>query len=202
MTDPNTHRLAEQINAVLPQTQCELCEHKGCLPYAEAIAQGEDTIDKCAPGGLEVLRHLAEITQQDPTPFIRTVSERAKPPMLAVIREAECIGCTKCIQACPVDAIMGAAKHMHSVINRECTGCELCIPPCPVDCIDIIALLPQGPAQKKEQAAQFKKRYEARNQRLQQQAQEKHDKHQKAKLDARKAAIAAAVQRAKAKLNK
>ncbi|WP_110687551.1 RnfABCDGE type electron transport complex subunit B [Salinicola aestuarinus] len=123
----------ERIDAELPQTQCGKCGHAGCRPYAEAIVDGE-AINRCPPGGEATRDRLAALTGQPPLELI----EPAQTPLLAVIREAECIGCTKCIQACPVDAIVGAAKQMHSVIESECTGCELCVAPCPVDCIDLI----------------------------------------------------------------
>lgn len=125
--------LIEAIDALLPQTQCGKCGFDGCLPYAEAIAEGEP-INRCPPGGDATLERLAELTGQP----VQPLAEPAQPPLAAVIREDECIGCTKCIQACPVDAILGAAKRMHTVITDECTGCELCVAPCPVDCIDLI----------------------------------------------------------------
>lgn len=110
------------------------------MPYAEAMVFESAPIDLCPPGGVHTLRALAAATGVDPDPLIPAMEQKAKPPQLAVIREKECIGCTKCIQACPVDAILGSAKQMHTVIASECTGCELCIPPCPVDCIDLITL--------------------------------------------------------------
>ncbi|MDY7115098.1 RnfABCDGE type electron transport complex subunit B [Halomonas sp. SSL-5] len=125
--------LIEAIDALLPQTQCGKCGFDGCLPYAEAIAEGEP-INRCPPGSESTLARLAELTRQPERPL----AEPAQLPLAAVIREAECIGCTKCIQACPVDAILGAAKRMHTVITDECTGCELCVAPCPVDCIDLV----------------------------------------------------------------
>ena len=125
--------VADQIDSLLPQTQCGQCGHPGCRPYAEAIAAGEDEINKCAPGGEETIIALADLLGRDPIPMDESIEER--PPSVARIKENECIGCTLCIQACPVDAIMGAAKQMHTVIIEECTGCELCLPPCPVECI-------------------------------------------------------------------
>ena len=129
--------LAEQINALLPQTQCGQCGHPGCKPYSEAIAGGEP-INKCAPGGEATIQALAELL--DVEVLALDAVEGEKPQMVAFIREAECIGCTKCIQACPVDAILGAAKQMHTVIASECTGCDLCVEPCPVDCIDMLVV--------------------------------------------------------------
>ena len=130
--------LVQKIDAVLPQTQCGLCGYAGCRPYAEVLATGVATIDHCPPGGVETLHALGEVLQIDPAPYEEKVAQQTRPPALAVIREAECIGCTKCIQACPVDAIIGAAKLMHTVLAHECTGCGLCVAPCPVDCIDIV----------------------------------------------------------------
>ncbi|NWA27069.1 electron transport complex subunit RsxB [Pseudomonas gingeri] len=126
--------LIQRIDALLPQTQCGKCGHPGCKPYAEGIAQGE-AINKCPPGGGETIAALAELLH---VPVLLLDPERGSAPaQVAFIREAECIGCTKCIQACPVDAIVGAAKWMHSVIVDECTGCDLCVAPCPVDCIEM-----------------------------------------------------------------
>ncbi|WP_255987802.1 electron transport complex subunit RsxB [Chitinolyticbacter albus] len=132
--------IAAQIDAILPQTQCGQCGYPGCKPYAEAIANDEADINQCPPGGDDGVRKLAELLGRDYKPLNAEHGAPA-PRALAVIDEARCIGCTLCIQACPVDAIVGAAKHMHTVIAAECTGCELCIAPCPVDCI---AMLPVG----------------------------------------------------------
>ncbi|MCB1802069.1 MAG: electron transport complex subunit RsxB [Gammaproteobacteria bacterium] len=126
--------IADQIDALLPQTQCGQCSYAGCRPYAEAIAAGEAEINRCPPGGETTMIALAELLGRDPVPLADEEAAE-KPKSVAYIVEAECIGCTLCIQACPVDAIMGAAKQMHTVIAEECTGCELCLPPCPVECI-------------------------------------------------------------------
>ena len=128
--------LAEKINALLPQTQCGQCGYPGCKPYAEAIVAGSD-INRCPPGGQDTINALASLLNVEPQP-LDTVCGDEKDPEVALIREDECIGCTKCIQACPVDAIIGAPRFMHTVINDQCTGCSLCIEPCPVDCIDMI----------------------------------------------------------------
>ncbi len=130
----------KDIDALLPQTQCEECGFPGCLPYAEALVLGLAPIDRCPPGGVNTLKALGEHLGVDPTPYLASMESRTRPPSLAVIREEECIGCTKCIQACPVDAIIGSGKLMHSVLNHECTGCGLCVEPCPVDCIDMVTL--------------------------------------------------------------
>jgi Na+-translocating ferredoxin:NAD+ oxidoreductase subunit B len=130
--------LVDKIDAVLPQTQCGQCGYPGCKPYATAIAEGTADINLCPPGGEEGIHKLADLLGMDFKPFgSMTV---AKPKSVAVIDENTCIGCTLCIQACPVDAIAGAAKQMHTVIKQECTGCELCLAPCPVDCINMVAI--------------------------------------------------------------
>ncbi len=128
--------IVDQIDSLLPQTQCGQCGHPGCRPYAEAIAGGE-AINRCPPGGQATIDALADLLDVDAIPLDDEHGEE-KGKQVAVIREDECIGCTKCIQACPVDAILGAAKQMHTVIADECTGCDLCVEPCPVDCIDIV----------------------------------------------------------------
>jgi electron transport complex protein RnfB len=128
--------ITDQIEKVLPQTQCGQCGFAGCRPYAEAIANGEAEINLCPPGGETTMIALADLLGRDPVPLDAT-DEIEKPKGIALIREQECIGCTLCLQACPVDAIIGAAKQMHVVIASECTGCERCLPPCPVDCIEM-----------------------------------------------------------------
>ncbi|MFW1676830.1 electron transport complex subunit RsxB [Pontibacter sp. JAM-7] len=128
--------LVEQIDGLLPQTQCGQCGYPGCRPYAEAIASG-DAINKCPPGGQGTVEALADLLDVEVVP-LEAGAEAEPEKMVAYIREDECIGCTKCIQACPVDAILGAAKQMHTVIEAECTGCDLCVEPCPVDCIDML----------------------------------------------------------------
>jgi electron transport complex protein RnfB len=125
--------LVEKIDAILPQTQCGQCGFPGCKPYAEAIAKGEADINKCPPGGEEGIHKLADLLGKEFIPFGEGAAPKGK--AVAFIDENTCIGCTLCIQACPVDAIAGAAKQMHTIIAQECTGCELCLPPCPVDCI-------------------------------------------------------------------
>lgn len=133
--------VVDQIDKILPQTQCGQCSFAGCRPYAEAIAAGEVDINRCPPGGESTIQALADLLDVEPKPLDEDCGVE-KPKMLAVIDEGRCIGCTLCIQACPVDAILGAAKHMHTVIANECTGCELCVEPCPVDCIDMVETQP------------------------------------------------------------
>ena len=175
--------LIQRIDALLPQTQCGKCGHPGCKPYAQGIVDGEP-INKCPPGGEETIAALAELLK---IPVLELdISRGPAPPQVAFIREAECIGCTKCIQACPVDAIVGAAKLMHTVLIDECTGCDLCVAPCPVDCIEMHPLpantIPvvgglafdleeqRARAIKRDHARQ---RFERRNQRLLREEQQK-----------------------------
>lgn len=129
--------LVEKIDGLLPQTQCGQCGFPGCRPYATAIANNAADINQCPPGGEATINALADLLDREPTPLNPENGEEV-PKTIAIINENDCIGCTLCIQACPVDAILGAAKQMHTVIESECTGCELCVPPCPVDCIDMV----------------------------------------------------------------
>lgn len=129
--------LVDKIDAILPQTQCGQCTYPGCRPYAQAIADGQADINQCPPGGQAVIQALADLLGRDPKPLNPEHGEE-KAKTVVIIEEELCIGCTLCIQACPVDAILGAPKQMHTVIAEECTGCDLCIPPCPVDCIHIV----------------------------------------------------------------
>jgi electron transport complex protein RnfB len=131
--------IVDQVDNLLPQTQCGQCGYAGCRPYAEAIASGEADINQCPPGGEAGIHALAELLGVDPKPLNAEHGEHTE-KRVAVIDEQTCIGCTLCIQACPVDAILGAAKQMHTVIESECTGCDLCLPPCPVDCIEMVPL--------------------------------------------------------------
>lgn len=129
--------LTDKIDQLLPQTQCRECGFEACRPYAEAIELGQAEINQCPPGGQLVIDQLAQLLDKESIP-LNPAHGQHRPFRLAVIDEDECIGCTKCIQACPVDAIVGAAKLMHTVLADFCTGCELCLPPCPVDCIDMV----------------------------------------------------------------
>jgi electron transport complex protein RnfB len=128
--------LVEEIDARLPQTQCGQCGYPGCKPYAEAIARGEAEINRCPPGGQETVEALADLMGVEPP----ALEGEERPPAVAIIDEDKCIGCTLCIQACPVDAIVGAPKQMHTIIEEACTGCELCLEPCPVDCIHMVPI--------------------------------------------------------------
>ncbi len=132
--------IVDQVDAILPQTQCGQCGFAGCRPYAEAIVNGEAPINQCPPGGDATIVALSDLLDVEYLPLNEEHGEHNELPLVAFIDEDSCIGCTLCIQACPVDAILGSAKHMHTVIADECTGCELCLPPCPVDCIDMIPI--------------------------------------------------------------
>lgn len=178
--------LAHRIDALLPQTQCEQCGFHGCRPYAEAIARGEAPINQCPPGGAAGIAKLAKLLGLDVIP-LNPEHGVEKPRTLARIVEADCIGCTKCIQACPVDAIVGAAKLMHTVIADHCTGCELCVPACPVDCI---VLEPMSTAQVEDpaHADEARMHFRRREARL-----ERERTRQAAELAARKAQLDAAV---------
>jgi electron transport complex protein RnfB len=169
--------LAEQIDRLLPQTQCTKCGYDGCRPYAEAMARGEAEINQCPPGGDEGIRHLAQLLGKPVLPLNPVNGVVQATRLTAMIDEAVCIGCTLCIQACPVDAIVGANQMMHTVIAAECTGCDLCLPPCPVDCITIEALpapLPAWP-QRRVEADALRIRYEARLTRMRREQQERDD---------------------------
>ena len=136
---------ADDIDALLPQTQCTRCGYAGCRPYAEAIANGVAAINQCPPGGSATIAALATLLERDPLPLNPTNGVEG-PPLVAVIDEERCIGCIKCLPPCPVDAIIGSRRLMHTVIAQLCTGCELCVAPCPVDCISMIARTGPDPA--------------------------------------------------------
>lgn len=168
--------LIDMLDALLPQTQCGLCGHSaGCLPYATAMVTQAEGANKCVPGGQPVADQLAALLKRPQLPVDASdwpIGADGRPQRIrAVIREDECIGCTKCIAACPVDAIVGSGKLMHSVLTDWCTGCELCLPPCPVDCIDLVdwPAVPTAQQQQEEQD-RLRQRYHVRNQREQQRA--------------------------------
>ena len=158
--------LAQRIDALLPQTQCTKCGYDGCRPYAEAIAAGEAAINQCPPGGDDGVSKLAALLHREVKP-LNPANGVYRPPQVAFIDEAVCIGCTKCISACPVDAIVGASKLMHTVIASWCTGCELCLPPCPVDCIALEPVDGLPPAELS------RSRHERRAARLEREARER-----------------------------
>ena len=174
--------MIEQINALLPQTQCGQCSFKGCRPYADAIAARLADINQCPPGGDEGIRDLADLLGVAFKPLNPEFGQY-KPKSVAFIIEQDCIGCIKCLAVCPVDAILGAAKFMHTVIADECTGCELCIAPCPVDCIIMQPLANQeiSRAEKLAKARHAKRRYEAQLSRKEQEATEKAERLKKQK---------------------
>lgn len=177
--------LADRLEDALPQTQCTKCGYPACRPYAQAMARGEASYDQCPPGGAEGIARLASILGKPVIP-LNPVHGIERPRPVAVIDETLCIGCTLCIQACPVDAIMGAAKQMHTVLPDLCTGCDLCVAPCPVDCIAMVDVTPGKTgwdAWSQQQADAARERHDFRNFRLQREKQEN---------DARLAAKAAA----------
>ncbi|ERJ19772.1 electron transporter RnfB [Salinisphaera shabanensis T35B1] len=207
----------DDIDALLPQTQCRRCGYDGCRPYAEAIAAGETDINRCPPGGDETVVRLAGLTGKSIKPIDPECGD-ASVAKVAFIREDECIGCTRCIQVCPTDAIIGAAKQMHTVIEFDCTGCELCVPACPVDCID----MPESDAESgqpvwpperdidADRAARARQLFEARQKRLNRQTSRRRrtTRHEAtvdaredavATSDAKKSTIADAIARAKAR---
>ncbi|MEE3002897.1 MAG: RnfABCDGE type electron transport complex subunit B [Pseudomonadota bacterium] len=196
--------LREKINNILPQTQCRLCTYPSCRDYASAITKKDESIDKCQPGGVETLIKISEITKKPYKKYIEKVKREYKSPSIAIIDEDICIGCTKCIQACPVDAIIGSAKSMHSVIISECSGCDLCIPACPVDCISTKQI------KRELQSNHLKSRYDKKNLRIKNLEMSKNAKHIKKKMvtksetkaeivQSRKRAIHAALARVKTK---
>ncbi len=198
--------LAEQIDALLPQTQCAKCGYSACMPYAEAIAAGAADINQCPPGGAAGISKLARLLQQSAKP-LNPANGAEQARTLAFIDEAYCIGCTLCIQACPFDAIVGAAKLMHTVIAGLCTGCDLCVLPCPVDCIDMLPLPEAQAPWTQDMADAARARFRFRRLRLEQDLAERAErlarKAQEKRLqpipEAKKAIILAALERAKAR---
>jgi electron transport complex protein RnfB len=169
-----TKTLADQIENLLPQTQCTKCGYPACRPYAEAIARGEADINQCPPGGMEGVARLSALTGRPVIP-INPANGVERPRPVAFIDEALCIGCTLCIQACPVDAILGAAKQMHTILPSLCTGCDLCVAPCPVDCISMAPVTGERTgwdAWSQEQADAARARHDFRSERLQREKDE------------------------------
>jgi electron transport complex protein RnfB len=187
-----TPSLASRIDDVLPQTQCRRCGFAGCAPYAEAIAAGEAEIDRCPPGGDDTIAALARLLAREPRPLDTSRGEHG-PLRVARIVEADCIGCTLCIAACPVDAIIGAQKRMHAVLATLCSGCELCVPACPVDCI---AMEPADHPWTRHDAAAARQRHAQRQARM---AVAKAQRVREAEARARRHAIDAALERARAR---
>jgi electron transport complex protein RnfB len=180
VTRESAKPLIDAIDALLPQTQCTRCGYPGCRPYAAAIAAGEASINQCPPGGNATVRALAGLLGREFTPLDPRFGAEG-PPTVAVIDEERCIGCARCLPACPVDAIIGAHRFMHTVLSAACTGCELCLPPCPVDCIDMrIRTDAQGEplpvsdfAELQDQAPAHRRRHEAHVRRLAREEQER-----------------------------
>ena len=180
------NHIVEKIDSILPQTQCGQCSYTGCMPYANAISKGEAEINQCPPGGEIVIRALAELMDVRYKPLDESYGI-SKPKAVAFIDEDTCIGCTFCIQACPVDAILGAAKQMHTIIEKECTGCELCLAPCPVDCItmpEIKEIISDDIANKEADIA--RKRNNFRILRLEKEKIERAERNAKRKLESSK----------------
>jgi electron transport complex protein RnfB len=209
LTAPNP----DAIDALLPQTQCGKCGYNGCRPYAEAIAKGEADINQCPPGGDAGVQALAALLGQPAKPLNPEYGEQRPVPVAAWIDEAICIGCTRCIQACPVDAIVGASKQMHTIITAECTGCELCIPPCPVDCIHLREITPDEVQDEQQARVRRRERFQWHEFRLARDTVEQAERRRQKKealaktkpqaapapVDPRKAYIAAALERVKQK---
>jgi electron transport complex protein RnfB len=173
-------KIAARIDALLPQTQCTRCGYGGCAPYAAAIADGEAQINQCPPGGAATIDALAHLLNRPVLP-LNPANGVESPPRVAWIDEARCIGCARCLAPCPVDAIVGAQKYMHTVLADRCTGCELCLPPCPVDCIEMRSV----PHPAVNQPSLNKEHYAAHTDRLATQAAER-----QRQLDAKKATAA------------
>ena len=199
--------LADPIDALLPQTQCTKCGYPACRPYAEAIAKGEADIDRCPPGGEAGVRKLAALLGREPKPLDPRYGVE-RPHRVAVIDESRCIGCTLCIQACPVDAIVGAPKLMHTTVTALCSGCDLCVPPCPVDCIEMVPAIGEDTLWDRPRADAARERFERRSARLERERSERAERLAQRALDGRRsdpeagkkrAIIQAAIERAREK---
>ena len=195
--------LSARIDAVLPQTQCRQCGYPACRPYADAVARGSADINRCPPGGEDVIRDLARLTGAAAKPLDPAFGALAT-PSVAAIDESLCIGCTLCIQACPVDAIAGASKLMHTVIAAECTGCGLCIPPCPVDCISMFAAGEDAsPEERRRRSRHFRNRYTARTARLEREHAERNVARRESAAEQRKrVTVERVMQRARQRLQR
>ena len=183
--------VADQIDALLPQTQCTKCGYEGCRPYAEALAAGEAEINQCPPGGVAGIDALAQLLGRVAMP-LNPANGFERPLTVAVIDESRCIGCTLCLPACPVDAIVGSAKRMHVVIASQCTGCDLCLPPCPMDCISMVPVAPPRAWTAADRVA-ARERHDARRERLQRASA---PRPPSTTQDQRTSAVAAAIARA------
>jgi electron transport complex protein RnfB len=199
--------LSTTIDALLPQTQCTKCGYPSCRRYAEAIASGDADINQCPPGGEAGIRKLATLLGRE-AKMLNPANGIESPRRVAVIDEARCIGCTLCIQACPVDAIIGAAKLMHTVVTELCTGCDLCVAPCPVDCIDMVPASGEDANWGRERADAARERFDRRSARLERERKQSAERLAKRGLHAgrpdpagekKRAIIAAAIERARAK---
>jgi electron transport complex protein RnfB len=196
----------EQVNNLLPQTQCEQCGYKGCKPYAQALISGEAKTNLCVPGGMPTMLAISKIL--DVSPELQLANSEKKPIARTIkIREDECIGCTKCIQVCPTGAIVGGAKQMHTVVDAYCTGCELCLPICPTHCMDVIDSAPEQPSWVIDNPIQHhiatyhKTRFDERNERTMQSEDLKREKDLEKQQKQIKFEISACLARVKAKKN-
>ena len=198
--------LTGRIDALLPQTQCTKCGYPSCRRYAGAIAAGEADINQCPPGGETGIRKLAALLGRETKP-LNPANGVERPRRVAFVDEARCIGCTLCIQACPVDAIVGAAGLMHTVVTELCSGCDLCVPPCPVDCIAMVPATSEDASWGQERAEAARERFERREERLEREKQARAARLAARALRARedpaaekkRAIIAAAIERARAR---
>ena len=192
--------LADTIDALLPQTQCTKCGYPSCRRYAEAIAAKEADLNQCPPGGEAGIRALAALLGREAKP-LNPVNGAERDRRVAVIDEARCIGCTLCIKACPVDAIVGAAKLMHTVVTGLCSGCDLCVPPCPVDCIEMVPATGEDAVWDRARADAARARFERREARLEREREERtlRVKRVGAQTEKKRAIIAQAIARARAK---
>ena len=198
--------LSAKIDALLPQTQCTKCGYPSCRRYAEAIAAGDADINQCPPGGEAGIGKLAALLGRETKP-LNPANGVERPRRVAVIDEARCIGCTLCIQACPVDAIVGAAKLMHTVVTELCSGCDLCVSPCPVDCIDLVPASGEDAIWGRERANAARERFDRRRARLERERKERAQRLTERELEAKgdpaaerkRAIIQAAIERARAR---